>query len=639
MKPFSFLVIITIFLSGISLRAQRAIIDSMRRDVAQASTDSLRFDAYYKYTYRFGYRDSAAASLRVDTLSSYVPAETPSWYEARAVYLRSQIQRHHGDMANAKTTITEAIRLSRMSGDSNKVADYLHAKARLYLPAGAFDEALRLSQQAFDLYRQVDNPSGQVNTLNAMGLIQRQMGNKEEALAYYEKCYELGREHSHRKAFLGIISNLAIAHQNLERYDKAIALYREGLELAEKPPIQYRRRAYLQTNLAGLHQKREQYEASVQEMTKAYKFFEQQGSLKEKCAASWGLASSYFELHRYSDAIDFSRLALSQAGEQKQLRSQIHHLLSAAFKATGRPDSAITHLETYAELSQELTKEANDKSVAELEARFQNREQKLEIDRLATEDAAKATRLRQRSYIIGVTLMGLVLLGLLLWRNLRQRKLIENQNSLISRALKDKELLLKEIHHRVKNNLQMVSSLLNMQTHFIEDKAAADALQLGRSRVRSMALIHQKLYVGDTVSTIVDAKDYLERLAREVVDTHSPPGTDIDLQLDIAPLQMDIDLVVPLGLLTNEAVTNAVKYAYNNRTKGLLAIKLAQHNDEYVLTVKDDGPGINQSQDEEKNASFGQLLMQTLAEQLEGTLAVTDSGDGMQVILRFQSNA
>lgn len=639
MKRYLFILLLTTVASGTYLQAQQSILDSLRRDVVQAPTDSLRFAAYYKYAYRLGYRDSTAASLRVDTLSTYVPPETAPWYQARVTYLRSQIQRHHGDMESAMATIAEAIRLTRASGDSNQVADYLHAKARLYLPAGAFKEALQLSQRAFDLYRTEDNPSGQVNTLNAMGMIQRQMGNYERALAYYEKCYALGREHSHRKAFLGIISNLAIAHQNLEHYDDAIALYREGLELAEQAPLQRRRRAYLQTNLAGLHQKLEQHEASVREMTKAYKYFEQQGSLKEKCASSWGLASSYFELNRFQKAIDFSRLALSQAGEQRQLRKQAHYLLAAAFKATNRPDSALAHLEIFTDLEQELTEEANKKSAAEIEARFQNREQKLEIDRLAAEDAAKASRLRQRSYIIGITLMGLALLGVLLWRNLRQRRLIEDQNTTISRALQDKELLLKEIHHRVKNNLQMVSGLLNMQTHFIEDKAAADALQLGRSRVRSMALIHQKLYVGDTVSTLVDAKDYLERLAKEVVDTHAPPEANIDLQLDIAPLQMDIDVVVPLGLLTNEAVTNAVKYAFNNRPGGVLQIHFGEQDGQYTLSVKDDGPGINQSQGEEGNASFGQLLMRTLAEQLEGTLSVADTGKGVLVTLRFRGDS
>lgn len=635
MKRTLFILVLLLTLFSLSLDAQRAVFDSLRRAAEEAPTDSLRFAAYYDYAHRLGYRDSLVASKRMDTLASKAPPGDAPAYHGRVIYLRSQIQRHHGDMENAKKTISKAIKLIRKTPDSNRVADYLHAQARLYLPAGEFTTALGLAQQAFDLYRMTQNVGGQVNALNAMGLIQRKQGNNEGALAYYQKCYNLGKEHSHRKAFLSVISNLAIAYQNLDQYDQAIALYQEGLELSEQPPIHYRRRAYLQTNLGGLYQKQEQYEASIQELTKAYRYFIQQGSLLEKCASSWGLASSHFKLNQFQQSITYARESLALAGEQKQFRADAHELLASALKATNQPDSALVHLEKSYAINEELIKETNDKSVAELEARFQNREQKLEIDRLAAEDKNKARLLRQRSWIIGITLSGLVLLGALLWRNLRQRRQIETQNDIITQALNDKELLLKEIHHRVKNNLQMVSSLLNMQTHFIEDEAAADALQLGRSRVRSMALIHQKLYIGDTVSTLVDAKDYLERLAQEVVDTHTPPGTNIKLRLDIEPLEMDIDTVVPLGLLTNEAVTNAVKYAFDGQIEGALHISLWKREDQYTLTIKDNGPGLNRSTQPKSTDSFGQLLMRTLAEQLEGTLETKDTGDGLQLTVRF----
>jgi len=230
----------------------------------------------------------------------------------------------------------------------------------------------------------------------------------------------------------------------------------------------------------------------------------------------------------------------------------------------------------------------------------------------------------------------LLLLSGLLYSVMQQRTRISTQHQIIQKSLKEKELLVKEIHHRVKNNLQMVSSLLNLQSRHLTDAAAVDALQLSKSRVRSMAMIHQRLYTGSEVTTLVDAKAYLEKLSEEIIATYQSEQVEINLETAIAPLELDIEVLIPLGLLVNEAITNAVKYAFTGRPSGRLTFTLQKSNDQLHLSIEDDGPGLEVGGKKVAEViGFGTLLMETLAEQLGGELKRHSSPEGTKLQLHF----
>ena len=150
-----------------------------------------------------------------------------------------------------------------------------------------------------------------------------------------------------------------------------------------------------------------------------------------------------------------------------------------------------------------------------------------------------------------------------MYKMFRQKEEIEQKNSIISKALDEKEILLKEIHHRVKNNLHFISALLGLQTDHVSDQVALDALQEGQDRVQSMALIHQDLYQRDDL-TSVNVKDYFIKLTEGLFDSYNIHTDDITLQLDIANLDLDVDTVVPIGLIVNELVSNCLKYAFSD---------------------------------------------------------------------------
>jgi PAS domain S-box-containing protein len=193
---------------------------------------------------------------------------------------------------------------------------------------------------------------------------------------------------------------------------------------------------------------------------------------------------------------------------------------------------------------------------------------------------------------------------------------------LIQKNLKEKELLLKEIHHRVKNNLNVITSLLNLQSSQLTNRAqAVEAFRESRDRIRSMALVHTKLYESNDFSRI-PFDGYVQAVVTELLKAYPVTcGIKIDFQLD--DVSLDISTAVPCGLILNELVTNAVKHAFHARRRGKLTVVLKQRKDGRVLlTVSDDGVGLPKSFDPKKSRSFGMQLIAMLAEQLNATLSI-----------------
>jgi two-component sensor histidine kinase/HAMP domain-containing protein len=206
----------------------------------------------------------------------------------------------------------------------------------------------------------------------------------------------------------------------------------------------------------------------------------------------------------------------------------------------------------------------------------------------------------------------------------------------ISRALAEKETLLREVHHRVKNNLQVVHSLLSLQARPGDGSAASLLLEDARQRVRTIALVHESLYQSNDLAD-VPAAEFLERVAQNVASVFHASAEDIRLTVQADDIRLDVDQAVPLGLIINELVTNAYKYAFDGRQNGTLEISLRRDTDnDLVLIVDDDGPGLPPDLDVRRPGSLGLMLVQALAGQLRGRVEV-GPGPGSRIRVRFSA--
>lgn len=204
----------------------------------------------------------------------------------------------------------------------------------------------------------------------------------------------------------------------------------------------------------------------------------------------------------------------------------------------------------------------------------------------------------------------------------------------IEASLKEKEVLLKEIHHRVKNNLQVISSILNLQSSFVHDKRTLEILQESRNRIRSMAVIHENLYRTADFSSI-NFSAYLQNLAINLLSSYSI-DENVELKMDLQEVDLILDQAIPCGLLVNELITNALKYAWKPNEKGIISIELHEENKQVSLRIADDGIGLPVPFEEISTDTLGLQLVITLIEQLDGEFRVNIQ-NGTEYLIKFEN--
>lgn len=283
------------------------------------------------------------------------------------------------------------------------------------------------------------------------------------------------------------------------------------------------------------------------------------------------------------------------------------------------------------ELSDSLINGENLKRITQLEMQhaFDKKQNEIEIGHLQEKIVFETKLKRNKLAIIFSLLFGsfVIAFGTFMFYSYRKSR----------KADKEKEALLKEIHHRVKNNLMVISSLLNLQSGSITDDNTKSAVKESQSRVKSMALIHQLLYQSEMFSSI-DFPKYLEQLMSSLHSTYSKPGKNIKYIIQADNIKLDIDTAIPLGLITNELATNAYKYAFSESTQGKIEIDFRRTNDhKYLLRISDDGKGLPKDFNLDNSNTLGLKLVKILTKQIKAKLSC-ELSEGTEFNIVFAAN-
>ena len=212
----------------------------------------------------------------------------------------------------------------------------------------------------------------------------------------------------------------------------------------------------------------------------------------------------------------------------------------------------------------------------------------------------------------------------------------KNTDNQIKDSLKEKEVLLKEIHHRVKNNLQVISSILNLQSSFVSDERTLEILEESRNRIHSMATIHENLYLTTNFSSI-DFASYLQNLTTKLISSYHVAPITINLRTELTSINLLLDQAIPCGLLVNELITNAIKYAFVNRSEGEILIGLKENQGIIELKIEDNGVGLPSNFEIFKSNSLGLQLVSTLVEQLDGEINILNE-KGTKYLITFEKD-
>jgi len=375
------------------------------------------------------------------------------------------------------------------------------------------------------------------------------------------------------------------------------------------------------------------------------------------------LSNYFLAINKYETAKKYIKHDLEYSTKYSNKRTiSIDYLLaSKADSGTGNFKAALNEYQVYKAMSDSMLNESKSFQFAQMQVVYETekkdrdlrlQQQNLEVvtnkNKLQEARLKKANLTRDIIVIAALSLLSLLFTGYKFKQRHNkqlqlQQKEINHQNILLKQFLREqqklveeKEGLVKEIHHRVKNNLQMIISLLNAQSEFLDHPTALNAIKESRERMQAIALIHQKLYQPDQ-GTLINMNSYIRELVAYLYSSFADPER-IKFIVEVQPIQMDISQSVPLGLILNEAITNVVKYAFQMDRKGKVTIELYHVNDaEIRLKISDNGRGFPAGFDLSESNSLGIQLIKLFAEQLEGTLQFTGT-NGVEITLTFKQH-
>ncbi|RIW18244.1 histidine kinase [Algoriphagus lacus] len=422
---------------------------------------------------------------------------------------------------------------------------------------------------------------------------------------------------------LHVVGNNLVA---LNRLDEAQKYFEKSIQIGEKYGF-YNNLSDSYIALSDLNAQKGNFEYSLSSGLKALKYAEllENGFMIMRSYLSLGRASN--AAGNFPEAVDFLKNSIQAATPSfgdKYFLSLVYLELSKALEGNKQFDKALEATRTYDQLRQEVfTAETNNQiSNLETEMELSQKENTIKLQ--------EAQLARNRILQVSIMILSGLLLGFLfvLYRIFLRKK---KYSHLLEKKNLEKEFLLKEIHHRVKNNLETISSLLALQTSKIKNKEFQEIMEETQNRVHSMGMIHKRLYQGENMKSI-EMKGFFESLGNYSIDTFDVPNK-VKFYTEMEPLELDVDWAIPIGLIVNELISNSIKYAFPDNRQGKISVKLIEKESRLLLQVADNGIGMPENPTIH-GTGFGSELIRLLTRQLDGKMTLFNQA-GTKVSFEF----
>ena len=572
---------------------------------------------------------------------------------------------HTRNLIKANNFTKEGLALTRLKKDTLWEGRFQITEGAILLRMEKLDSAFVVLESAKNKVKKTDLPF--LNT--QLGYVFERRGKLDKAADYALKSLSLGEELNDKKAIALAYSDLSnlfwkqakfekglefglksikvfeergikdldydftlyVVGNNyleLKQYTKALQFYEQSIQIGERYGF-YNNLSDVYISLVDLHAYLSQFDKAYEAGINAVKYAEllDNNFMVMRSWLSIGKSQNLEKKHALAiESLNKSiKVATKDFGDEYFL-SQTYQELGKAYAGNNNFKEAYIAFEAYDKLKNQVFTAEADQRISLLQTEFEVAEKE---NTIKVQDI-KIKQQKTRQILAIIIVVSLLLLSSLLYvtinNNKKKNKLLEKQN-------KEKEFLLKEIHHRVKNNLEIVSSLLALQSAYVNDPNVLDAMQESQNRVHSMSMIHQKLYQGKNLATI-EMKDYLVNLGHHVLDSFGLEDK-IELEYAMQTIELDVDTAVPLGLIVNELLTNALKYAFPDNRKGNIKIGLQEiENNTLRLEVRDNGVG-QQVDKSIKGTGFGTQLINLLIQQLGGCIK-QENKKGTSVSFEFK---
>ena len=515
-----------------------------------------------------------------------------------------------------------------------------------------YPAAIDCHQKAITVFEEIGNLRGTVQNLNNIGNIFMALEDYPKARDYYEKALRISEVQNDRFGIAILNGNIGFLNSEMEDYPKALGNFQQAFALFEE--------MNMEANMGMVWGSLGKVYLGMKDYAKSFEYAKKSLVLCEKYGIKEGLAQNLQTLStaclladakvlaaagispakRYSLALDYAEKSLQLNKEMGNLNLQKENWwnLSTLYEKQGEPVQALDAYKTYVSLRDSIIGLDAQKQITrnEMQFAFGKKEAATKAEQ-EQKDAIARQELQRQKLIRNIIMAGLAVAVILLVIIFRQRQKVKQTTAQLQVSLVEKEALLREIHHRVKNNLEVISSLLTLQTMSMKDETGKAALAEGQSRVQSVALIHHKLYGTDDLSA-VELKGFVQDLFKQVKDVFKAPGTEVELKVNDQEVWLPTEASVPFGLILNELFTNIFKYAVKAAQMNEISISLAEsiRDDQvfYQFVCRDNGPGLPDSFDPKSSGSMGMKVIQLLTRQLKGKSSFYNDG-GLVFDLQF----
>lgn len=490
----------------------------------------------------------------------------------------------------------------------------------LHMDRGLYEKSLEYLLAAAYRLEKLGPSTTLATAYNNIGLIYSRTDEPSTALDYHKRALAVRHHLGQQQGVSASLNNIGNAYISLKQYDSALVNFEKCLAIKRK--LKDRSGEGICLNNMG------ELKVRTGNLEEAEQLLRESLSIRLRLNEKSGQVNTRNNLAR----VYLLRGNLTAAERELKLSEEMaisiglldelkvnYELQVRLYREMNEMDDALAYSERLLAVKDSLLNQEKAKSLAEMQTRYESLKKEDRIALLEKEGQLQALEIDRkqiwiRSLVGGIFLI--LVIVVLIYHNLRTTR--RNKQHI--------ELLLKELHHRVKNNLQILSSLLSLQSQQLTDDTAVKAVKSSESRINAMALIHRKLYTVDQNRT-VDIKEYITELIQYLVYSYGYHEKNFKLDLDINEISIDVDKAIPLGLILNELISNAFKHAYENQPNPSLCVDLAYPDVHQLnIRIRDNGPGMSRV-DEKERKTFGMKIVNTLIKELKGSLNVrSDNG-------------
>jgi two-component system, sensor histidine kinase PdtaS len=500
-----------------------------------------------------------------------------------------------GESTLALTTLEEALLIFQQQRDSMGIANSLNTLSIITRDMGDLDQALIFSEESLRIHRLTKNRLGEAQTLNSMAGLYKEIGDTTAALVFYEKALSLRKELNDYAGEAVILNNIGVLYKNQGKDYLALDYFNKSLVISQ-----------LTDNVIG------------------------QGH------ALLNIGEVNFNRANYAEALRHANEAhsIGETTNNAQVMKKALSLLVNTHKILGNWQLAFSYQEQLMELNQLILNEQSLIASKQASLRYEfEREQMLLNHEREREEAILEER-STRNRMVNVAMTGIAILLLIMVVIIAQRlKTVRLKNKVIEKQNDERKLLLQEVHHRVKNNFQIVASLLRLQSYTIDDELITKTMEEAVTRINAMAAVHDIIYRQEEFSNI-QTSEYLNKLMETLQRTVADKNIEFEIMTD--DTIKDIETLIHLGIVINELVINSIKYAFpKDYITPKIYLSLKSSGDMQELIYKDNGVGIDPNN---RSNSFGMELIETIVEQIEGDMIVKETqGWKTTITIRFVS--